>query len=260
MTPIIDFFKNMLRLTAVPFIVVSFGAGIALLYSRRTAAWGRRWLTALVLAYWALATPFGAWVVSTPVARRYRPLASREQARGAQAIVVLGGGILSHTADGMALDDVGPTALRLIETARVYRLLGDPLVVVSGGNTQMLAPPRAEAHAYRDAVIRLGVPAARVLVEDRSMTTREEAVLLKPMLTLRGITRFVLVTSPTHMGRSLATFRAIGLDPVPSAARQWGDDEMSLWSMRPTRQWLTISDTALYDYTATVYYWMRGWL
>ncbi|MBI3493393.1 MAG: YdcF family protein [Acidobacteria bacterium] len=256
---IIDFFKTM-RFTAVPFVVFAFGLGIALLHHRRTAVWARRWLTALLLTYWFLATPFGAWLTSLPMSARYRPLETREQARGAQAVVVLGGGTLSHVADGMALDDVGSTAFRLIEAVRVYKLLGDPLVVVSGGNTQQLEPPRPEAHAYREAAISLGVPASRIVVEDRGMTTREEAVYLKPILAARGLTQCVIVTSPTHMGRALAAFRAVGLDPVPSAARQWGNQEMSLWSIMPTRQSLTVSDTALYDYLATVYYWMRGWL
>lgn len=259
MMPITEFFKA-LRLTAVPFVVFSFGLGIALLHHRHAAVWARRWLTALILGYWFLATPFGARLTSLPMSVRYRPLETREQAQGAQAIVVLGGGTLSHVADGMALDDVGPSAFRLIEAVRVYKLLGDPLVVVSGGNTQQLEPPRPEANAYREAAISLGVPASRILVEDRGMTTREEAVYLKPMLASRGLTRCVIVTSPTHMARSLAVFRAVGLDPVPSAARLWGDGEMSPWSILPTRQSLAISDTALYDYMATVYYWLRGWL
>jgi uncharacterized SAM-binding protein YcdF (DUF218 family) len=148
----------------------------------------------------------------------------------------------------------------LLEAVRVYRLLDEPLLVVSGGDTQRLDPARPEAHAYREAAQALGVPASRILVEDQSMTTRDEALLLKPMLVARGITRVVLVTSPTHMGRSLAAFRAVGLDPIPSAARQWSDNEVSLWSIKPTRRWLTVSDEACYNYMATMYYWMRGWL
>lgn len=256
---IVDFLKS-LRLTSVPFVVFAFGLGIALLHHRRTAVWARRWLTALILGYWFLATPWGARLTSLPMSTWYRPLETREQARGAEAVIVLGGGTLSHVADGMAVDDVGSSAFRLIEAVRVYKLIGDPLVVVSGGNTQLLEPPRPEADAYREAVIRLGVPPSRILVEDRGMTTREEAVYLKPMLAARGLMRCVIVTSPTHMARSLAVFRAVGLDPVPSAARQSGDHEMSLWSIMPTRRSLNISDTALYDYMATVYYWMRGWL
>lgn len=256
---ILDFLKNTLRLAGVPFVVVMFGIGVALLYPRRTAAWGRRWLTALVLSYWLLSIPLGAWLVSLPMSARYRPIQTRADAQGAQAVVVLGGGTLSFVADGMALDDVGPSALRLIETVRVARLLGDPWIVVSGGNTQLLDPPRPEAGAYREAVLKLGVPASRILVEDQSMTTHDEAVLVQPMLAARGIRRIVLVTSPTHMGRSLAVFRKVGLDPVPSASRLW-DDDMSLWSIKPTRHSLSISDTAIYDTLATVYYWLRGWL
>lgn len=260
MTPILAFLKDTLRLSAVPFVVFVFGAGTLLLFHRRTIAWGRRWLTAAVLGYWLLATPSGAWLVSAPASRKYRPIVTRDQAQGAQAVVMLGGGILSRVADGMGLDDLGTSALRAIETARVYKLLGDPLVIVSGGNTQRMDPPRPEAEAYRAAVVSLGVPAPRVVVEDRALTTHEEALLLKPMLEARGITRFVLVTTPTHMGRSLATFRAAGLDPIPSACHEWGTDDASPWTIMPTRSALTLSDTALYDYMATIYYWMRGWL
>jgi uncharacterized SAM-binding protein YcdF (DUF218 family) len=149
--------------------------------------------------------------------------------------------------------------MRLIETARLYTLLGDPLVIVSGGNTQDLDPPRTEGAAYKPAIISLGVPASRVLVEEQSLTTREEAIVLKPILAARGITRFVLVTSPTHMGRSLATFRSVGLDPVPSTSHVF-DNDTKWWTIKPSREALAVSDTAFYDYMATVYYWMRGWL
>jgi uncharacterized SAM-binding protein YcdF (DUF218 family) len=259
MSPVVGLFKDTLRLTAASFIVIVFGCGVALLYGRRTAAWGRRWLTGWVLAYWILALPIGAWMISQPAARHYHPIETRADAHGAGTIVMLGGGIVSRTANGMSIDDLGPTAMRLIETARLYKLLGDPLVIVSGGNTQDLDPPRTEAAAYKIAMVRLGVPESRVLVEDQSMTTREEAILLKPILAARGITRFVIVTSPTHMGRSLATFRAVGLDPVPSTSQVFSG-ETEWWTIVPTRGALTISDTAVYDCMATVYYWMRGWL
>jgi uncharacterized SAM-binding protein YcdF (DUF218 family) len=260
MSLVVGLFKDTLRLTAASFIVIVFGFGVALLYGRRTAAWGRRWLTGWVLAYWILALPIGAWMLSLPAARSYHPIETRAEARGAETIVMLGGGIVSRTANGMAIDDLGPTAMRLIETARLYKLLGDPLVIVSGGPTQQdLDPLRPEAAAYKIAIVRLGVPESRVLVEDQSMTTREEAIVLKPILAARGITRFVLVTSPTHMGRSLATFRSVGLDPVPSTSQVFSS-ETTWWTIAPTRGALTISDTAVYDYMATVYYWMRGWL
>jgi hypothetical protein len=40
-----------------------------------------------------------------------------------------------------------PSALRALETARVYRLLGDPLVIVSGGSPDADAKALSEAEA-----------------------------------------------------------------------------------------------------------------
>src|SRR5438477_12065646 len=116
-------------------IFALFAFGILLLYGRRTAAWGRRWLTAVIAGYWFLSTPFGSWAVSSPIGAKYGQVRTRAAAQGAEAVVMLGGGIINYSADHLDVDDVGTSAYRAIETARLYALLGDPLVIVSGGNT-----------------------------------------------------------------------------------------------------------------------------
>lgn len=217
MTAILSILKANWRLSSPSVLVLLMGVGVLLLYVRRTSTAGRRWLTAVLLAYWLLATPLGSRLVSWPLASHQPHLTSIADAGGAQAVVMLGAGIVSHVADGMALDDLDASALRVIEGVRIYKLLGDPLLIVSGGNTQELDPPRPEAAAFRAAAVALGVPPSRLLAEADSMTTREEAVIVKRLLGERGIHRFLLVTSPIHMRRSMAVFRAVGLQPVASA-------------------------------------------
>ena len=256
---IVSALKNGWRLSAPLSWVVLLGIGVLLLYGRRTAVWARRWLTAVVVAYWIVSTPAGSALISAPLTRGHQRLTTAGQAGGATAVVVLGAGIVSSTADGMAIDDLMASALRVIEGVRVYRLIGDPLLIVSGGNTQLLDPPRPEGTAFRDAAIHLGVPASRVLADTESLTTREQAVTTKRLLAERGIDRFVLVTSPIHMGRSLRAFRAAGLDPVPSACSLGEDEEEPSWSLVPERQALLLSDAATYEYAAWLYYWARGW-
>jgi uncharacterized SAM-binding protein YcdF (DUF218 family) len=83
------------------------------------------------------------------------------------------------------------------------------------------------------------------------------------MLRARGVARAVLVTSPTHIRRSVWTFKAAGLDVVPSAALVHRDDQPELW--RWTRWWpsveaLQASEDSLRDALAIIYYWGRGWL
>lgn len=249
--------KQNLRLSSPVLMLGIFAFGVALVCSRRTLRLGRAWLILAVTGFWVLSTPIGAKLIS-PSPERAPRLASADQAAGAKAVVVLGGGIITYAADGLALDDLGSSAVRVIEGARVYRLLGDPLVIVSGGNSEELDPPRSEAAAFRDAIVKLGVPAGRVLVEDRGLTTREEAQLIKPMLVARHVDRIVLVTSPGHLPRALAAFRAVGIDAVPSASRVpiRGDAPFSFW---PDRRALIASDEAVYGYVSALYYRLRGW-
>jgi uncharacterized SAM-binding protein YcdF (DUF218 family) len=248
------------RLSSPSLLVLVVGAGVALLYIRRGASWGRRWLTTVLLTYWLLATPMGSGLAALPLARRQPHLLSRADANGAQAVVMLGGGIISHTADGVTIDDLDASALRLIESVRVYKLLNEPLLIVSGGDTQKLDPPRPEAAAFRGAAIAFGVPASRMLADTESMTTREQALAVKRLLKARGIETFVLVTSPLHMSRSLAAFRAVGLKPVASASELPSDPAQMSWSLAPGRQFIRLADAALYEYLAWAYYWSRGWV
>jgi uncharacterized SAM-binding protein YcdF (DUF218 family) len=241
-------------------LVLSLAVGVALLYGRRTALLGRRWLTVVVLGYWAMATPIGSSLMAVPLTYGQHRIATASEAAGTQAIVVLGGGIFIHQADGLTVDDLAASSLRLIEGVRLYRLLGDPLVIVSGGNTPRVDPPNPEGEALRRGAIALGVPAGRVLADNVSMTTYEQAKTMSGLLRERGISRFVLVTSPTHMPRSLAVFRASGLNPIPSAAPMRGDRDQTIWTAMPDRESLGIADAAIYEYFARVYYWSRGWL
>jgi uncharacterized SAM-binding protein YcdF (DUF218 family) len=257
---VVGILKENFRIGAPLPIVAALAFGVALLYGRRTAAWGRRWLTLVVFGYWMLATPFGSWLVSWPLSHGHHRIETREEANGAQAIVILGGGIETHAVGPLAIDDLNGSALRMIEGVRLYQLLGGVPLIVSGGNSAQRDPPRPEAAAFRTAVINLGVPPAHVIVEDQGLTTREEAIAIKRMLDERRIDRFVLVTSPDHMSRSLAAFGAVGLHPVPSASAVRGEPGYPLWTLTPDRESLSISDIAFYEYAAWLLYWWRGWL
>ena len=252
--------KNNWHLSAPLPLLVAIGIGVALLYGRPTVRWGRRWLLLLLLGYWGMSTPVGSWVIAAPLVHGRPHLESAAAARGAQAVVVLGGGIFSRSTSGLAVDDLMGSGLRVIEGVRLCRLLGNPLLIVSGGNAQRIRPPRPESSALRAAAIGLGVPADRIVEDRQSLTTREQVLVTSRMLAERHIDRFVLVTSPLHMRRSLAAFRAAGLDPIPSASELRSDPDDAFWTVVPDRESLQVSDSATYEYLTYVYYWLNGWL
>ena len=108
------------------------------------------------------------------------------------------------------------------------------------------------------ALVSLHVPRERIVVEDVSLTTYEQASNVTRLLKSRGIDRFVLVTSPTHMRRSVAAFRAQHADVVPSVAAPSREREWKPPFFMPNEDSFQISRSAVYDYVAIVYYWARG--
>jgi len=150
--------------------------------------------------------------------------------------------------------------LRVLEAARLFDLLNGPFVIASGGTTEHDERAVPESLAMQRALIQLGVRADRILLESDSKNTRDEAVLVKQILADRGVTDFVLVTSPMHMRRSMLAFQQQGMHPIPSPALLVPDrtTRASLWI--PSEMWLQIGDSALYEVLARGYYWWRGWL
>lgn len=233
-----------------------------MLFARPSIArWGRRWLAATIVGYWMMSCPAGAALLARTLTNGYRPLASAADAHGAGAVVLLSGGSKTVRAAGGRLGVVThPSALRVLETVRVYRLLGNPIVIVSGGVTDTAGQALAESEVIRKAVVDLGVPADRIVVESESRNTHDEAVAIHRMLGERGIGQFVIVTSPVHMGRSLATFGAEGLHPVPSASPMQQDAGVEPFALTPNEVSLEVGSAVVYEWCARAYYWWRGWI
>jgi uncharacterized SAM-binding protein YcdF (DUF218 family) len=178
-------------------------------------------------------------------------------------VVILGGGSQTYHVGRFFLNETGGgTAFRVIEGARIFRLLNSPTssptLILMGGPTQRKDPAaRPESDAMGAAMLALGVPLEALVFENRSKTTREQALEFKRMFAGRESEPFVLVTSPTHMNRSMSAFRAVGLNPIPSPSALTSDGEHFRWL--PTDDALLISDFVVYDTAARFYYWSRGW-
>ena len=228
----------------------------------RPASRGARWLlVAVVVGYWFFSTPLGAAAILAGLDHGLTPLASREAAGGANAVVVLGGGVVTVTAAGATVGSVTTdSALRVLETARVYRLIGANVVVAAGGIPDPARQSKPESELLSAALVQAGVPESAIVQESASLTTRDHARLIGPILEARGVRRFVLVTSSPHMRRALASFRAQGLDPVPSVSRLRSEHAPSTAWWLPNHESLTLSDLAVYGYASWLYYWWNGWL
>jgi len=176
------------------------------------------------------------------------------------AIVVLGGGGERVGGADRALSLMSRAeASRVLEAARVYALVSAEWVIASGGPdpAEPLQPP--SSIVMRDALVGLGVPASRIRVESTSRSTRDEAVLIAPMLPSLGAVRAIVVTSAIHMPRALGAFRAAGVDAVAAPAPD--PDASAPWRQRwlPGARGLQYSAELAHECIGLPYYWARGW-
>jgi uncharacterized SAM-binding protein YcdF (DUF218 family) len=147
--------------------------------------------------------------------------------------------------------------VRTLEAARVARLLGNPIVIVSGASGTN--PRGAEGEAMRDALERVGIAADRIVLESQSTDTHQHALNLAAVLDSHGIHRFVLVSSAVHLPRAVAAFRARGYQfsvSAPAAELRY-PASYRLW---PRLQDLDLTQSALNEYFGLLYYWARGWI
>jgi len=257
----IDVLKQGLRPESPVTLLAIVALGVAALHVPRLQRWGRRWLTLVMLGYACISTPLVAgWLVAGLLSGA-GSLRHVSAAQGADTIVVLSGGIESYRAGDGVLHQAGPaTVLRALEAARLARLLDRARVVASGGVTSAEPGQPAEGEVLRDTLIQVGVAPDRIVLDANGRNTREQAASIKRLLASRGAGRFVLVTSSTHMRRSLSAFRAEGLDPIGSEAAVISDGHLARPRLVPTEPALRLSGTAIYDYAANVYYFSRRWL
>lgn len=143
------------------------------------------------------------------------PPADPGAAPTAGAIVVLGGSLAPGVPPRRG-PELADSSDRILHAARLYRAGKAPLVVPSGGRLPWSAPRRSEAAEMADLLVEWGVPRGAILLEERARTTAENAEETARLLRARGIRRLLLVTSSLHMRRALASFRAVGLEPLPS--------------------------------------------
>jgi uncharacterized SAM-binding protein YcdF (DUF218 family) len=157
------------------------------------------------------------------------------------AIVVLSGG--SHTGRG----DEGGAILgtrsldRLVQGLRLYRQGAAPVLVLSGGSG-----PVPQADSMRAVAVELGVPAAALVVERRSRTTRENAAEVRRLVPAAH--RIVLVTSALHLPRAVALFRREGFAVTAVPADYLSPPRFAFDQLLPRASAIAASDAAIHEW------------
>jgi uncharacterized SAM-binding protein YcdF (DUF218 family) len=248
-----------LPFTAVGAVLTLSACAIWIALRPRSAA-ARRAIIIAASIYFAASVYSVPFAVSKLLTPRYRPLDRADVGHGNVVIVVLGAG--NETVFGweqsMSVPNQGAAA-RVLEAWRVYRLLNPERVITSGGTLGPEDLSEPSGINMRDRLVQFGVPADRIVVESQSRNTRDEAVIIAPMLRQMNADHLVLVTSAVHMRRALGAFRAVGWDGVPAVAPDAHYFDPWFHFVLPTSHGLSFSGDVAHELIGLPYYWIRGW-
>jgi len=229
----------------------------AALLPTRFARFGRKLsvISILLIAIIGL-SPLGN-ILILPLEQRFPPW---DDARGApDGIVVLGGAIgpeLSLTRKEVSLNE---SAERVTIIATLARRYPNARIVFSGGNGGLIVREGNEAEFAIELFKSFGIDPARILAEDRSRNTIENAIFSKQLADPKPGQRWLLVTSAYHMPRSIGVFRRAGFEveayPVDFRTRGWID---VIVPFNAAGDGFRRMDTAMREWIGLLAYWMKG--
>lgn len=209
-----------------------------------------------IIAFAALALlaiailPLGDWAL-LPLEERFPQPQLPAQVDG---IVVLGGAVegrLSRAHGQIALNDA---AERIVEAAILARRHPEAKILISGGDATLFANGSDEAAQTRDLLVELGIPGERVLTEDRSRNTYENAVFSREVAAPKAGEVWLLVTSAAHMPRAVGCFRHAGWSVLPYPVDYRAEPRLDFW----LRQHLALFDLAAKEWVGLVAYDLLG--
>jgi uncharacterized SAM-binding protein YcdF (DUF218 family) len=222
-----------------------------LLTIRRWPWVGRSLLaTSLVLLY-LLSTPVCSGLLRHSL-ENYPALTAADLVADAEAIVVLSADDYAPAPEYRRNDTVGLITLERIRySAWLHRATGGLPLLTTGGKLHPRGTPLGEsmATALREE---FGVPVR--WIEDASRNTHENAKFTAEILRAEGVTKIYLVTSASHIRRSVAAFEASGLEVVPAPTNLPSPIGPTLGDFMPRAKALYWSSQALYEWFGLIWY------
>jgi uncharacterized SAM-binding protein YcdF (DUF218 family) len=212
-------------------------------------------ISLLLLALFGL-SPLGN-ALMLPLEQRFP---SWDESRGApDGIIVLGGAIgpeLSAARNEAALSEAGE---RLTAIAALAQRFPAVRIVYSGGSGSLLFNSHLEADYAVPLLESFGISRERIIAENKSRNTVENAIYAKQAARPKPGERWLLVTSAYHMPRSIGIFRAAGF-PVEACPVDWRTrGAVDLIRPFPTLgDGLRRTDTAVREWIGLAVYWAMG--
>ncbi|MCL2877224.1 MAG: YdcF family protein [Acidobacteria bacterium] len=264
-----NFLKNAVELLFSPvgIMVLLLISGILLNFWKRRRVVGRRLMfCGVVLFLVFLFSPLAGYLMLN-LEKDYAPMLHPPKQPRPGKILILSG--YAEEYEGFPITSLlsEMTVGNLTEGLRLYRLMPDSVVIVSGGVLRKDERPVAASMA--DFLKQMGVPEERILIEGNSRNTYEN---FRESGKFLGTEPFILVAQACDMRRAMAVAGKLGMQPLAAPASYWALQRYSDLNkskksggfsgafLYPSVENLNRLQWAYHEYAGYLWYRLRGWV
>ena len=193
-------------------LIAALAFGVLLLWSplRKVGRWITTITAILLLAIAVL--PISNWLAQ-PLETRFPRL--QQLPEGTTGIILLGGSFRQGLSADWNQPQLNNHAGRLTAFVALAREYPDLKLVFSGGSPAFSSQSLTKSDIAREVLASLGLPPDRILFENRSRNTCENAIYTAQLVNPAKQQTWVLVDSAMDMPRAVGTFRKAGFQVVP---------------------------------------------
>jgi uncharacterized SAM-binding protein YcdF (DUF218 family) len=174
-------------------------------------------------------------------------------------ILVLGGAVDARISLAYSETVFNGSVARVLAGVTLARHHPEAKLALVGGEGELFPVGFAESRATSGFVLEEGIPETRIIVEERSRSTHENAVFAKELIRPAPGENWILVTSAFHMPRAIAAFRAVDWPVIPYPVDFKVDPVTGLRPNFNLLDGLGASTTAGKEWAGLVGYRLRGW-
>ena len=125
------------------------------------------------------------------------------------------------------------------------------------GGLKMQHDGASESEITHAVIDGLGLNKRQFIIEGESRNTEENAVYIRAMVDRPEDAEIVLITSASHMPRSIGSFQAVGINPIPYPVDYKTSRSGIKWTLF-YRNGMTLMHTALHEWIGLTAYYMTG--
>jgi uncharacterized SAM-binding protein YcdF (DUF218 family) len=142
---------------------------------------------------------------------------------------------------------------RIVTAVRLQKNLNIPIIVSGGKASKNRSSAALIAKRF---LIDLGVQEGQIVIEEKSRDTYENAKYIREICLKNGYKNPILITSASHMKRSLLSFKKVGTDvtPYPANFKTKSINEYRWHNYLPRSSSLGKTSIAFHEYLGIFFY------